>query len=301
MANTRVTTPVTDFDKTNTTQGLKLPSGTNSNQPSGVQGMIRNDTGETTGGSTSALEHHNGTNWQYFAATESPDVVYPASLKLYLDASNTTSYPGTGNTWFDLTSNGNNGAISGATWNNSGYFDFDGINDYIDLTGNVPFGSSTTQTDNIKSITGWVKLDAGTRAMLYSVSSTASSNDYFSCQIRDTTVFVAGRNGSSSNQYTDTFTTSTDTNWHHYVFQIDGSERQIYIDGVKKTLSKDNRGTATDSSWISYPTYSTSVKHTIQLGRVVSPYYGSGKISKVNFYDTVLTQTEITVLYNEGR
>ena len=51
MANTRVTTPVTDFDKTNTTQGLKLPSGTNSNQPTGVdaiQGMLRNDTGETS-------------------------------------------------------------------------------------------------------------------------------------------------------------------------------------------------------------------------------------------------------------
>ena len=76
MAITKVTTPVTDFDKTNTTQGLKLPSGTNTNQPTGVQGvqgMIRNDTDETTGSSASAIEHHNGTNWQYFAATESPN------------------------------------------------------------------------------------------------------------------------------------------------------------------------------------------------------------------------------------
>jgi hypothetical protein len=75
MANTRVTTPVTDFDKSTSLPGLKLPSGTNANQPSGVQGMIRNDTGENTGGSTSAIEHHNGTNWQYFAATESPDPI----------------------------------------------------------------------------------------------------------------------------------------------------------------------------------------------------------------------------------
>ena len=72
MANTRVTTPVTGFNSA-TEEGLKLPSGTNANQPSGVQGMIRNDTGENTGGSTSAIEHHNGTNWQYFAATESVD------------------------------------------------------------------------------------------------------------------------------------------------------------------------------------------------------------------------------------
>jgi len=71
MANTRVTNPVTGFNSA-TEEGLKLPSGTNANQPTGVQGMIRNDTGENTGGSASAIEHHNGTNWQYFAATESP-------------------------------------------------------------------------------------------------------------------------------------------------------------------------------------------------------------------------------------
>ena len=71
MANTRVTTPVTDFDKTNTTQGLKLPSGTNSNQPTGVQGMIRNDTDETVDSSASALTHYNGTEWRYFSASVS--------------------------------------------------------------------------------------------------------------------------------------------------------------------------------------------------------------------------------------
>jgi len=74
MANTRVTNPVTDFDKTNTTQGLKLPSGTNSNQPTGVdaiQGMLRNDTEETVNSSASALAHYNGTEWRYFAASVS--------------------------------------------------------------------------------------------------------------------------------------------------------------------------------------------------------------------------------------
>ena len=99
MANTRVTTPVTDFDKATSLPGLKIPSGTNTNQPAGAaaaQGMIRNDTEETVDSSASAITHYNGTAWQYFAATES--VVYPTSLKMYLDASNTTSYPGTGTT-----------------------------------------------------------------------------------------------------------------------------------------------------------------------------------------------------------
>ena len=76
MANTRVTTPVTDFDKATSLPGLKIPSGDNSNQPAGAaaeQGMIRNDTEETVDSSDSAIAHYNGTNWQYFAATESAD------------------------------------------------------------------------------------------------------------------------------------------------------------------------------------------------------------------------------------
>jgi len=92
MANTRVTNPVTGF-KSATEEGLKLPSGTNANKPSGVQGMIRNDTGETTGSSASAIEHHNGTNWQYFAATESADNPFLASQNF-----NTVLYTGNGGT-----------------------------------------------------------------------------------------------------------------------------------------------------------------------------------------------------------
>ena len=47
-------------------------------------------------------------------------------LVLYVDARNSTSYPGNGNTWFDLSGQGYNGSINGATFNNSGWFNFDG-------------------------------------------------------------------------------------------------------------------------------------------------------------------------------
>jgi len=199
--------------------------------------------------------------------------------------------------------NGFDGDISGATWNSAGYFQFDGSNDEIDLTSSHPYSSNDVQTNSVKSITGWVKLDSGTRAMLYSISSTANSNYYFTCQVRNDSngVFMQCRDGGTTNSFIDKATNSApDSNWHHYVFQLDGDERQIYIDGVKKTLTKDNRGTATDSSWISYPTYSSSAKHKIQKGREISAYYGTGKVSKVKHYTRPLTQEEITALYNEG-
>ena len=95
FSGTKVTNPVTGFESS-VDIGLKLPSGTNSNQPGGVdarQGMIRNDTSETTGSSTSAIEHYNGTTWKYFAATESVDNPLFASQNF-----NTVLYNGNGGT-----------------------------------------------------------------------------------------------------------------------------------------------------------------------------------------------------------
>jgi len=66
MAITKVTTPVTDFNKPNTEEGLKIPSGTVSNQPTGVTGMVRNDTTLSSKGSSSAISYYNGTDWRYF-------------------------------------------------------------------------------------------------------------------------------------------------------------------------------------------------------------------------------------------
>ncbi len=76
MATTKVTTPVTDFDKPNTEEGLKIPSGTSSNQPIGVEGMIRNNTTDSSNGSSSAITYYNGTNWRYFEVDPSGNLVF---------------------------------------------------------------------------------------------------------------------------------------------------------------------------------------------------------------------------------
>ena len=68
----KVTTPVTDFNKPNTEEGLKIPSGTASEQPTGVTGMVRNDTNQSSNGSLSAITYYNGTNWRYFENKPEP-------------------------------------------------------------------------------------------------------------------------------------------------------------------------------------------------------------------------------------
>jgi len=58
-------------------------------------------------------------------------------LKVYVDAANVKSYPGTGTTWSDLSGNGVNGElINGSTFDsgNNGGLIFDGVDDYCRFT-----------------------------------------------------------------------------------------------------------------------------------------------------------------------
>lgn len=50
-----------------------------------------------------------------------PDIVTDG-LVLHLDAANTKSYPGTGNTWYDLSGNGKDFTWNTSDWNSEGYF-----------------------------------------------------------------------------------------------------------------------------------------------------------------------------------
>ena len=74
FGGTKVTTPVAGFESA-VDIGLKIPVGTNSNLPTGVEGMIRNDTDEDSGGtdSTTAITFYNGTDWKYFTSAVSQD------------------------------------------------------------------------------------------------------------------------------------------------------------------------------------------------------------------------------------
>jgi len=65
-------------------------------------------------------------------------------LVLCLDASDRNSYPGTGTTWYDVSGNGYNATLTnGPTWSSTGYFIFDGSNDYADISLNLRNSNNT--------------------------------------------------------------------------------------------------------------------------------------------------------------
>ena len=78
-------------------------------------------------------------------------------LKLYLDASNPASYPGSGTAWSDLSGNNNNGVLlNGVLYDsvNGGRLIFDGVDDSVQ----VASASSLNISTNI-TIAGWLYFD----------------------------------------------------------------------------------------------------------------------------------------------
>ena len=80
------------------------------------------------------------------AFSHSPKIVTDG-LILCLDAADKNSYPGSGTTWFDLSTQGNDATLSGPTYNTTsfGNFNFDESNDYakVDNTSCLPTAAYT--------------------------------------------------------------------------------------------------------------------------------------------------------------
>ena len=105
--------------------------------------------------------------------TPAPTIVQNG-LVLHLDAGNTSSYPGTGTTWTDLSGNGNNlTAINSPTWNSSGYFSTGGTGYFSGSgTASIPIGNSNY------TMMAWVRQNSswGSRRGIISIGGFGSPN-----------------------------------------------------------------------------------------------------------------------------
>jgi len=77
--------------------------------------------------------------------TDVPSVV-TANLSMFLDAGNSSSYPGSGTTWTDLSGNSRNGTLTnGPTYSSAdgGSIVFDGTDDFVQCSGSLTVTAAT--------------------------------------------------------------------------------------------------------------------------------------------------------------
>ena len=179
--------------------------------------------------------------------------------------------------------NGFHGDITGATWNASGYFDFDGTNDYVQT-------ELKTKSSEV-SYSFWYNADTlySTAFLLHLCNKGGRIDIATGTSTNDTPT--------SSNEYVY-LNASTGTSWTHATLVAEGWGTytsgsygsaitvKVYLNGVLEgTVNPTPYGQDTG----------------VRIARSGGGHYFNGQISKVKAYDTALTQAEITTLYNEGQ
>jgi len=228
-------------------------------------------------------------------STYAPQMV-ASDLVLHFDAGSRSSYAGAGTTLVDLSGSANHATLVngvGFTSSNSGGLVFDGVNDYV-TTSNLTFTP--------RSISFW----------LYN-NSTITANDgaiggpstYQSMLSFGNTygVNLGGWTGNATNEAIHIWDTSTSrltyTNqqvnigFHNFVFNWNGSNYEIWVDGIKRTSIAGSTGHAQLVNYSNIP---------IRIcGSINNGYYFFGNIYIFSLYSGSLTDSQILLNFNAFR
>ena len=218
---------------------------------------------------------------QNFAAAVVPYV--SDGLQLYLDAADSSSYPGSGDTWFDLSGNNRNATrVNSVTYVNSGpkYFDFNGSTHYFVLD------PASVQGGGQVSLEFWNQaLTNKTSSLIFGseVNTTNQTLNIHSPWSEGTTYWDfndrINKGGTPLNS------------WNHWVFTKNTTSgiMEIYLNGV---LWHSGTGKTTI-----VPTLGV-----IHLGRIphlnLGTYAHRGFISLVRSYNRQLSQAEVQQNFN---
>ena len=210
------------------------------------------------------------------------------NLELNLEAGNNSSYPGTGTTWFDLTSNNNDGTITGATWQQEvgNFFEFDSAqDDKISVASSTAIQSATSY-----SIESWI--NPTTFSGIPHLWSIFGSGNKSFCYINDTNgnVNFTVYNDSSSNALITNSTVKLELNkWNHVMCTVgNGGFLKVYING-EEAGSISQTGTQL--------TTGTSPFLIGALGGFAA-YDFTGGIGQVRLYSSVLSLAQVRQNFN---
>lgn len=209
---------------------------------------------------------------------------------LYFAISNPATYPGTGNTLFDLSNYGNNGYLyNGASYVNNGaadYIYFDGTNNYV--------GINTTVTSNTNdvNITAWINSDVVSQSgqMIVYVGSEQNLNGY---GISINKEYVTSGNiyirYGNVRWYNSGFAL-TSSSWNHISLNINSdTSNSLYVNGVLRYSGP--------AASIITPTLHTEIGRS-DFTTYAYPRYFNGKISEVQISSGIWTTSQILAHYN---
>lgn len=222
-----------------------------------------------------------GSNWP-------PGNYVTSNLVLRLDPGNSSSYPGSGTVWTDMSGSGYNGTLSNTTFSSAGAgsLSFNGSSSTVSMPtvfSGYPFTVSMWVTHDNSWDPGANSLD-----QLFNMS---IGGQRVSLGIMRNTGWVTGPTlmyGGSSHWTCANPTATASTNWHNLTWVVYGSNNsnhKIYIDGVSQTMYDNGGAHGGNAGW--------NIGSNSQGGE-----YWAGKISTVLAYNTTLTEAQVQQNFN---
>jgi hypothetical protein len=214
--------------------------------------------------------------------------IVTTGLILNLDASDPESYPGTGSTWYDLSGNGYNFTLQNSpTWDNSGYFTFNGTNQYARLDSPA------------NSLINWATTDYTCCFWVYNTSFTSSQNGAFvgfgNSETNNVQYWTLGTNSSGlvglymynggPDSYYSSTTLSLNT-WNYLSLVQTGGNIYLYANGV---LCKTDTVAGTPQYNNSYP---------MNLGGTSG--FINGRVYAAQVYNIALNASQILQNYQSS-
>ena len=181
-------------------------------------------------------------------------------------------------TALDKSGKSNNGAVSGATHNTAGYWEFDRTDDYIQL----PTNSDLSFADDFSYET-WLWTDVQPASNTIWSLSNDKTFQFTTLNSQSELVYYSIETGNQS------FGPLANNTWAHYVITKSGNTITGYLNGVE--------------AWTSTP--GSSATHSFSgasIGyRTISPanqYYWDGRMGEIRIYPRVLTAAQVFQNYN---
>ncbi len=216
------------------------------------------------------------------ALSHAPQIVSDG-LIIYLDANNTSSYSGTGSTWYDLSGNGRHASlISSPSYEGFGrgkYLSFDGSTNYA----TIPY----TITDNLITVSFWYyskicSSNSSTDALISNYEPVVTGFDVR--LITPTSLQLDLKIGSTFPNLS--FGTIANNTWYHVAFTYDGASLKAFMNG-NVVSSTSATGTRANGTQICIATSAVDTNRKATCG-----------IPQVMIYNRALSDAEILQNYN---
>ena len=225
------------------------------------------------------------------ALQHSPSIV-TSGLVMCLDAANPRSYPGSGTIWYDVSSTNNNGTLTNGPVNTSGvngYFTFDGVDDYVNVTNgmNSLVGTSTV------TFSAWIYRTSAPAYWAGIISNKVNVTDGICLLVNPDSKIFWQYDGGTSGVYAiyGGATLATNT-WYNIAGVYDSVGLKTYLNGVLN-----------DSAADAGKSIASAGNMNITIGAQDSGPGGPfpGRIAQCSVYNRSLSATEMLQNFNALR